>query len=156
MVKPTSEDEHVFPDEKLPTSRMVITNKLVELGIGLPMHPFLHELIKFYDVAPIQLSPNSYRMAIGLYIMYRKKGFPPPSMREISHFLGLRRSGGDLGFFYLALYPSHNKRGFSVGNPSNMKLWKSDFFYLYVVPSVRTQFNIDPHKYSTISPLCLL
>ena len=137
---------HYFPDTRLPTPRMVLTNKLVELGFGSPIHPFLLEITNFYNIAPIQLSPNSYRMIIGLYIMYRKKGFPPPTMTEISHFVGIRRSGNDLGFFYVALYPSHNRKGFSVGNPSNMKLWKPDYFYLFDVPRVRTQFNIDPRK----------
>lgn len=100
---------HVFPDTRLPTPRMVLTNKLVELGFGSPVYPFLREIVDYYQIAPIQLSPNSYRMIIGLY------------MTEISHFVGLRRSGNDLGFYEVTLYPSHNKKGFSVGNPSNMK-----------------------------------
>lgn len=135
---------HNFPDTRLPTPRMVLTNKLVKLGFGSLMHPFLHEIIEFYDIGPIQLSPNSYRFAIGLYIMYRKKGFPPPSMKEILHFLGLRRSGNDLGFYYPTINPSQSKKGFSLSNRSNMKLWKLDYFYLFNVPSVRTQFNLDP------------
>lgn len=129
---------HVFLDEKLLTPCMVLTNKLVELGFGLPMHPFPHQVLEFYDIAHVQLSPNRYRMVIDLYIMYRKKGFPSPSMKEISHFVGLRRSGNDLGFYYLALYPSHSRKGFVIENPSKMKQWKPDFFYLYDIPRVRT------------------
>lgn len=71
---------HVFETVGLPTPRMVLTNKLVELGIGWPMHPFLHELIDYHQIAPIQLSPNSYRAAIGLYMIYRNNGF------EIRHW----------------------------------------------------------------------
>lgn len=69
---------------------MVLTNKLVELKFRSPMHPFLREIMNYYQIAAIQLSPNSYRMIIGLDIMYRKKVFPPPNMTEISHFVGLR------------------------------------------------------------------
>lgn len=111
------------------------------------MHLFPGEIIEFYDITHVQLPPNNYRMEIGLYIMYHKKGFSPPSMKEISHFLGLKRSGNDLGFYYLSIYHSHSKKGFFVGNPSNMKLWKPNYFYLYDIPRVSTQFKLDPRKY---------
>lgn len=103
---------HVFPDTRLPTPSMVLTNKLVEHGFRSPMHPFLREIVSYYQIAPVQLSPHSYRMISGLYIMYREKGFPTPTMVEISYFVGLRRNGNDLGFYYIALYPSHKKRIF--------------------------------------------
>lgn len=44
---------HYFPETRLHTPRMELTNKLVELGFGSTMHPFLFEIIKYYDVAPI-------------------------------------------------------------------------------------------------------
>lgn len=137
---------HVFPDIRLPNPCMVLTNKLVELGFGSPMHPFLHDIVDYYQITHIQLFLNSYRMIMGLYNMYLKKGYPPPTMTEVSHFVGLRQSGNDLGFYYVALYPTHNIKGFSVRNPSNMKLWKPDYFYLHDVPRIRTQFNTDPRK----------
>lgn len=99
---------HLFDIKRLPTPRMMLTPQLVELGLGSPMHPFLQQLIDFYKIAPIQLSPNSYRLAIRIYMMYLNKGYPPPTIEEISFFVDIRKSGKDLGFFYFALWPQHN------------------------------------------------
>lgn len=89
---------HLFNIRGLPTPKMVLTPQLVELGLGSPMHPFF-ELIDFYKLAPIQLSLNSYRLVIGIYMMYLNKGYRPPTMEEISFFVGLRKSSKDLDFF---------------------------------------------------------
>ncbi|XP_063939024.1 uncharacterized protein LOC135148312 isoform X2 [Daucus carota subsp. sativus] len=137
---------HRFNFDGLPCPRMVVTNKLAELGFGWPMHPWLLKLANHYDVAPIQVGPNSWRLAIGIYIVYRRLGFPEPSMLEMDHFLSLRKTGDDYGFFYLTLHPCHHKKGFSVGNPSNMKFWKPDYFYFYDIPRQRVSFNLDPYK----------
>ena len=137
---------HRFIVENLSIPRMVVTNRLIELGFGNPMHPFLVEIFEFHKIAPIQLSPNSYRLAIGIYMMYVNKGYEPPTMEELSYFVSLRHSGGDTGFYYYTIFTTHGKTGLSAGNPSNMKFWKKDFFYLYEVPRVRTKFNLHPCK----------
>lgn len=108
---------HAFDITGLPTPRMVLTNKLVELGFGSPMHDFLHQIIEYYGNTPVQLSPNCYRAAIGLYMMFRNQEFDIPTMPEVSHFLSLRRCGNDIGFYYLAFWVTHNKKGFAIGNP---------------------------------------
>lgn len=98
---------HVFNLEGLPVPRMVLSKILVELGCGSPMHPFLHQIINIYNIPPIQLSPNSYRTIIGLYMMYRGKGYDAPSVDEVTHFLQIRRAPKDLGFFYVAFWPKY-------------------------------------------------
>ena len=139
---------HRFNVEGLIIPRMVVTNRLLELGFGNPMHPFLIEIFEFHKIAPIQLSPNSYRLAIGIYMMYVNKGYEPPTMEELSYFVSLRQSGGDVGFYYYTVFSTLGRTGLSAGNPSNMKFWKKDFFYLYEVPRVRTKFNLHPCKSS--------
>lgn len=44
--------------------RMVTSPKLMSLGVGAPLHPYLRRVIKMYDVAPLQLSPNSYKLVL--------------------------------------------------------------------------------------------
>ena len=150
-MKPTAEMRiHRFNIDVLRIPRMVVTNRLLELGFGKPMHPFLIEIFEYHKIAPIQLSPNSYRLAIGLYMMYINKGYEPPTIEELGYFVSLRQSGGDTGFFYYTIFSTHGKTGLSAGNPSNMKHWKKDFFYLYEVPRVRTKFNLAPCKFLSI------
>lgn len=52
----------------------------------------------------------------------------------------------DLGFYYIAFWAKHNKKGFATGNPSNIKIWKDEYFYLYDVLRINTQFNLKPRK----------
>ena len=92
------------------------------------------------------LSPNSYRLAIAIYIMYFSEGFPPPSMEELSHFLSLRKVAKELGYFYFAMCKSYNNKGFNQGRISHVKNWKDPYFYVFNTDRVRTQFNINPSK----------
>ena len=51
---------HIFNIGNQRIPRMVLTAKLISLGVGAPLHPFIKRILKWYDVAPVQLSPNSY------------------------------------------------------------------------------------------------
>ena len=51
---------HIFDyNPRLRIPRMVLTPKLVKLGIGPPLHPYFKSIIEWFDIASIQLSPNS-------------------------------------------------------------------------------------------------
>ena len=122
--------------------RLVLTPRHVSLGVGAPIHEYFEVICEWFDVAPIQLSPNSYKLAAGLYILYRDEGYGAPSMEELSYFFRLTRSS--LGYFFLVVRKQHNNKGFSEGRASHIKKWKEPFFYVYDVKRVRTQFNISP------------
>lgn len=89
---------YLFNNLSLPTPRMVTTNCLAKLGFGCPIHPFLHELYESYYIALIQLSLNIYRLAIGIYMIYVNLDYEPLTRDELSHFVSLRKNGGDLCF----------------------------------------------------------
>ena len=122
--------------------RLVLTPRHVSLGVGAPLHEYFEAICEWFDVAPIQLSPNSYKLAAGLYILYKDEGYGAPSMEELSYFFRLTRSS--LGYFFLVVRKQHNNKGFSEGRASHIKKWKEPFFYVYDVKRVRTQFNISP------------
>ena len=48
----------------------MLSAQFLRLGISLPLRPFILEILDFYEVAPMQLTHNSYRMAVCLYIIY--------------------------------------------------------------------------------------
>lgn len=122
--------------------RMVLTPKLVALGVGAPLHPYFRAISDWYEIAPIQLSPNGYKMAIALHMMYTSCGFDPPTMQDLSYFFSLRQSG--LGWYYLVVWRSHNKRDLSEGKTSHVKRWKEPFFYVYDTARARLRFNMTP------------
>ena len=137
---------HIFSIGNFSTPRIVLTPHLIKLGVGAPLHPYFKEILEWFDIAPIQLSPNSYRLAIALYIMYVSEGFPPPSMNELSHFVSLRKVVREAGYFYFAVCKSYNIKGFNQGRISHVKNWKGSYFYVFSTDRARTQFNNAPSK----------
>lgn len=104
---------HIFNYEgNFRTPKMVLTPKLVALGVGTPhyMHPYFKNIIKWYNVAPIQLSPNNYKLAIAVLILYRDKGHGFPTMEEFNYFFSLKKCSE--GYFFLVMNKKYNKKGF--------------------------------------------
>lgn len=132
--------------------RMVTNPILISLGVGAPLHPYLRAVIEHFDVAPLQLSPNSYKLVLALLILYHEKGFPAPTMDEVSYFFGIRRS--DHGYFYPEVNRRHTQKGFGEGKVNHLKGWKEPYCYLHDVPRIRVRFNNLPRK-RAYSPLFL-
>lgn len=91
--------------------------------MGASLHPFLRQVIEWYDVVPLQLSPNSYKLILALFILYHDLKYPPPTMEEISYFYSLRKS-------------DHSSK--------HVKNLKEPFFYLYDVERVGINFKTKP------------
>ena len=99
------------------------------------------------DIAPAQLSPNSWKLAIALYMLYMDHNRRAPTMMDLSYFFRLGASS--IGYYYLVVRKSHNSTGWSEGRTSNTKAWKEPFFYTWPeYDRIRTQFNISPSKCS--------
>lgn len=124
---------------------MTLSPKLVALGMCAPLPFYYHNLLEWFDLAPLQLSPNSYKLTAALYILYHDLGFdPPPPMPELSYFFSLRAS--DIGYYYLVIWKLHFGKGFSEGHVSNAKGRKDPYFYVYDVSRVRAWFNTVSSK----------
>nr|XP_017252682.1 PREDICTED: uncharacterized protein LOC108223109 [Daucus carota subsp. sativus] len=133
---------HRFDKENIRIPRMVTTLRHVPLGVTAPLPSYYVDLCDWFKVAPIQLSPNSYMLAAGLYILFDKVGLGAPSMRVVSYFFRLAQS--QPGYFYLVVQHEHNRKGFSEGRDTHVKKWKDTFFYIYNTTRVTTQFNPEP------------
>lgn len=51
-----------IPDRGLPNA--VTSAAFFKVGVYFPLHPFMKEVLDFYGLTPLQLTPNSYRLAI--------------------------------------------------------------------------------------------
>ncbi|KAK1403105.1 hypothetical protein POM88_002710 [Heracleum sosnowskyi] len=140
---------HIFKwPEPFKTPRMVTSPKLMALGVGAPLHPYLKSILQWYDIAPIQLSPNYYKLALALFILYNDEGIStPPTMEEFSYFFAIRKSSK--GYFFLTPQHKHNRIGFSNGKVSHEKNWKEPFFYLWNVERIRVVFNCNYNNRNT-------
>lgn len=73
------------PDCNIPNA--VFSAQFFKLQLSLPLHPFIVEISDYYEVAPMQLTPNSYCMAVCLYIPYHS-------------YYNTQLTADELGWFY--------------------------------------------------------
>ena len=115
---------HRFDTLNLDTNypNAVLSSQFFRLGLSLPLHPFILEIMDFYEVSPMQLTHNSYRMAVCLYILYDIHHGVRMSALELGWFFQLKLTGRTPGFFYLTSWNTHHKKGIK-GNRQLMSDW---------------------------------
>ncbi|KAK0579023.1 hypothetical protein LWI29_019784 [Acer saccharum] len=120
---------------------------MLSCGVTLPLQPFIARFLAEAQIAPAQLAPNSYRILMCLCLMWKLKGYGPPTPREIRHFYTLRQAGNG-GTYFLLSSPVENwilegvanpsqvevssdekKKGFIWGFPTSNKRWKNSWFF---------------------------
>ncbi|PON48309.1 hypothetical protein PanWU01x14_238380 [Parasponia andersonii] len=101
---------------------------VLKCGVHLPLHPYIKSIIDYYGVVPFQLTPNTYRYMVGLYILYHKLGLETPSPEEFAWFYQVKSNPSDFGFFYTSKWSNQAiKTIYGVRN--NMGNWKNPFFH---------------------------
>ncbi|KAK0581913.1 hypothetical protein LWI29_019486 [Acer saccharum] len=76
-----------------PENTVAIYGAMLSCGVTLPLQPFIARFLAEAQIAPAQLAPNSYRILMCLCLMWKLKGYEPPTPREIRHFYTLRQVG---------------------------------------------------------------
>ncbi|KAK0576255.1 hypothetical protein LWI29_014559 [Acer saccharum] len=130
-----------------PENAVAIYGAMLSCGVTLPLQPFIARFLTEAQIAPAQLAPNSYRILMCLCLMWKLKGYGPPTPREIRHFYTLRQAGNG-GTYFLLFSPVENwipegvanlgqvevssdekKKGFIWGFPTSNKRWKNSWFF---------------------------
>ncbi|KAK0570739.1 hypothetical protein LWI29_005682 [Acer saccharum] len=75
-----------------PENVIAIYGAMLNCGVTLPLQPFIARFLMEARIAPAQLAPNSYRILMCLGLMWKLKGYEPPTPREIHHFYTLRQA----------------------------------------------------------------
>ncbi|KAK0577753.1 hypothetical protein LWI29_038075 [Acer saccharum] len=131
-----------------PKNTVAIYGAMLSCGVTLPLQPFIARFLTEAQIAPAQLTPNSYRILMCLCLMWKLKGYGPPTPREICHFYMLRQAGNG-GTYFLLSSPVENwipegvvnlgqveissdekKKGFIWGFPTSNKRWKNSWFFV--------------------------
>ncbi|KAK0595188.1 hypothetical protein LWI29_004359 [Acer saccharum] len=130
-----------------PENAVAIYGAMLSCGVTLPLQPFIARFLAEAQIAPAQLAPNSYKILMCLCLMWKLKGYGPPTPREIRHFYTLRQAGNG-GTYFLLSSPVENwipegvanpgqvevssdekKKGFIWGFPTSNKRWKNSWFF---------------------------
>ncbi|KAK0604503.1 hypothetical protein LWI29_016301 [Acer saccharum] len=131
-----------------PENAVAIYGAMLSCGVTLPLQPFIARFLAEAQIAPAQLAPNSYRILMCLCLMWKLKGYGPPTPRKIRHFYTLRQAGNG-GTYFLLSSPVENwipegvanpgqveisgdekKKGFIWGFPTSNKRWKNSWFFV--------------------------
>ncbi|KAK0608527.1 hypothetical protein LWI29_031941 [Acer saccharum] len=75
-----------------PQNVVAIYGAMLSYGVTLPLQPFIAKFLADTKIAPAQLTPNSYRILMCLCLMWKLKGYEPPTPCEIHHLYTLRQS----------------------------------------------------------------
>ncbi|XP_057489435.1 uncharacterized protein LOC130775314 [Actinidia eriantha] len=92
-----------------------------------PIHPTIRLILQFYNICPAQLVPNAWRSIACSIAMWRVFKYTL-SLSEFRNLFSLNSNPKlDQGWLY---FNARNKKAFLGGYPSNVKGWKSKFFFV--------------------------
>ena len=107
-------------------SFMAIREAILKAGVFLPLHPFIDQVLQFFEIMHFQLTLNSYRINVAFYIVFSKACGVEPSLRHFAHIFGIKVVAKHAGFWYLTNCGDAAGIG---GLPSNVDQWKNNFFF---------------------------
>ncbi|KAL2532385.1 Plus3 domain-containing protein [Abeliophyllum distichum] len=104
-------------------------------GMRLPLHPMFRRILRAYDLAPTQVSPNGWsQMVGGMYLWFRHSfsmEMPLHVFQTIYQPRKLPRKKGreeEVGWYYFCPWGSH--KPLVTGCASSIKQWKESWFWV--------------------------
>ena len=111
---------------------MALSEAILKAGVFLPLHPFIDQVLQFFDIIPFQLTLNSYCIIATFFITFLEACGVEPSIGHFDYVFGIKAFAKNAGFWYLT---SHGDVVGIGGLPNNMGQWKNDFFFYPSAPS---------------------
>lgn len=111
-----------------PRGTASFSEAVLRCGVHLPLHPYIKSIVDYYGVVPYQLTPNTYRYMVGLYILYHKLSLGNPTPEEFAWFYQVKSNPSDFGFFYASKWSNQAIKTIH-GVRNNMGKWKNPFFH---------------------------
>ena len=97
-------------------------------GLRLPVHHFIMELLGFFDIAPGQLMPNSWRIVVNCMEIWLVANEDMIKVSELVHLYRLKESKE---YGYYELVPWARRARIVRGLPSSFRYWKSRFIFVF-------------------------
>ena len=105
---------------------MAFSDAIIRSGGALPLHSFFIKVLDYFELAPLQLSPNSWVTLSSLYVLYHHVHSREPSMSEVHYFYTLRANTSAPGFYQLQKVMAYKWNSLVEGSISNRGSWKTD------------------------------
>ncbi|XP_062111639.1 uncharacterized protein LOC133823071 isoform X2 [Humulus lupulus] len=127
FVIPERDDRATEP----PKGFVAFSDSIIRSGGALPLLPFFVKVLNYFELAPLQLSPNSRVTLSSLYVLYHQVHSRGPSINEVHYFYTLRENASAPGFYQLQKAADQKGTALVVGSISNRDSWKTDYFFTF-------------------------
>lgn len=68
-----------------PLGYAAISKGVIKSGVGIPLHPLVNDMLAHFGIASLQLTPNSFRNVIAIYITCMENGLGEFTIEEMAH-----------------------------------------------------------------------
>ena len=68
-------------------------------GASLPLHPFLVEIIQYFNIASFQFTPKSFHIMVAFHIAFMEAGIGEPSVVEFAYVYGIKALAKNVSFW---------------------------------------------------------
>ena len=83
-----------------PTGYMAFSEVILKAGDSFPLHPFVDDILQFFNVVLFQLTLNSYRIIVTFYIAFSEACEFEPSVSHFAYVFGIKARSKHAGFWY--------------------------------------------------------
>ncbi|KAL2456915.1 Uncharacterized protein Adt_46577 [Abeliophyllum distichum] len=104
-------------------------------GMHLPLHLMFRRILRAYDLAPTQVSPNGWSQMVGSMYLWFSHTFGAEMSLHVFQTIYQsrklpRKKGGEeeVGWYYFCPWGSH--KPLVTGCPSSIKQWKESWFWV--------------------------
>ena len=126
---PTLPGEHCRANNPL-KGYFAFSHHTMRAGARLPLRLYFIDVLEYFRIALLQLTPNGYGILAALFIIYNQMGFPQPTPLEVNYMYTLTRiPSRGAGFYYLSAW-SLGKLNLIENYPSNAGHWKENYFWV--------------------------
>ena len=108
---------------------MFYTQILLTLGVKLPLHPWLRQMLSFIGYAPGQLNPGFWDTLIGFYITWMDYGLGEPSFHQWRYCYKMHPVKSCTGYVECACRSERERVVF--GKKKAYRTWKNRWCFVY-------------------------
>lgn len=113
-----------------PEGKVAFYKKQLVEGLRLPLHPWLADVFRMYNVAPGQVGTNPIRQFIGLYALFHFCGFGEPTMDEVAYIFKIDYAAKKLYGGSLRVSSRNNKNAIVKDIPTSVPDWRNQVFFV--------------------------
>ena len=80
---------------------MTFSETILKMRVFIPLHPFIVQVLDYFDIVPFQLPPNSHRLIVTFYIAFSEYCGVTSSVVYFAYIYEIKALAKHMRFWYL-------------------------------------------------------